>query len=312
MSAVDAILLATVTVWSLNFTASKYVLNQGFGPLSYASLRYVLAAVLFAAITLAREGSLRVSWRDAGLLLVPAGGVLFVNQLGFIYGLKFTTASTVALVLGTVPVFVGLLSWAFGLDRLRLSFWVAAALSFGGVALIAVGSGSVSADLKGDLLAVLMSASWAAYSLLVAPALARYSPWRVTTIVMSAMSVGLLALGSRQLSTEDFGFGALVWLSFAYSVAGPLVAGQVLWFTAVERIGTSRASLFVNLQPFLGVLFALLLLSEHLTRLEVAGGLLIAASIVLERRSHARNTARFQEASPGIQAGTDPRRGETA
>ena len=65
---------------------------------------------------------------------------------------------------------------------------------------------------------------------------------------------------------------------------GPLVVTNILWFTAISRI-PSRASLFANLQPFFAVIIALILLSEHLSRLEVAGGLAIAVGIVFERRS---------------------------
>jgi drug/metabolite transporter (DMT)-like permease len=39
-----------------------------------------------------------------------------------------------------------------------------------------------------------------------------------------------------------------------------------------------------NLQPFFGVLFALLLLSESLEPLEIAGGILIFSGIYLERK----------------------------
>jgi len=68
-------------------------------------------------------------------------------------------------------------------------------------------------------------------------------------------------------------------------VIGPLVVTNILWFTAISRVGPSRASLFANLQPFFAVIIALILLSEHLSRLEVAGGLAIAVGIVFERRS---------------------------
>ena len=56
----DLMLLATVSLWALNFTVSKYILDHGFRPLAYSSIRYACAALLFAAITLALEGSLRM------------------------------------------------------------------------------------------------------------------------------------------------------------------------------------------------------------------------------------------------------------
>ncbi len=49
----DLMLLATVSLWALNFTVSKYILEHGFHPLAYSSIRYACAGVLFAGITLA-------------------------------------------------------------------------------------------------------------------------------------------------------------------------------------------------------------------------------------------------------------------
>ena len=64
---------------------------------------------------------------------------------------------------------------------------------------------------------------------------------------------------------------------------GPLFLTNILWFTAVDRVGPSRASLFSNLQPFFAVVFALILLSESLQPLEIVGGILIFAGIAIER-----------------------------
>ena len=59
---------------------------------------------------------------------------------------------------------------------------------------------------------------------------------------------------------------------------------NILWFTAIDRVGPSRASIYANLQPFLGAVIALLLLSEEMTLVQAAGGLAIAVGIVLARR----------------------------
>jgi drug/metabolite transporter (DMT)-like permease len=57
----------------------------------------------------------------------------------------------------------------------------------------------------------------------------------------------------------------------------------VLWFTAIDRVGPSRATLFANMQPFIGALFALLILSEPITILQGLGGVAIAIGIALPR-----------------------------
>jgi drug/metabolite transporter (DMT)-like permease len=285
MSGVDAMLLVTVGLWSLNFTASKYILTHGFRPLVYSSIRYGSAAVALAAFAAARERSLRIPWRDLVRFVLPAAGMLVANQYSFVYALEYSTASTVALVLGTTPVFVGLLAWLFGLERLHGAFWLAAGVSFAGVALVAAGSGAVSGTLKGDLIAIGTAASWAAYSVLIVPLMRRYSAYRSSSIVMLFMAAGIAALATPQLARQTYSFTGLTWLSFAYSVVGPVMVAQVLWFVAVDRVGAGRASLFANAQPFLAAVFAILLLSEHLSRLEIAGGFLIAAGILLERRA---------------------------
>jgi len=60
-------LIATIVIWSLNFTVTRYVLQHGFHPLAYSTVRYGIAATLFAAFTYGYEGSFRVRRRD----LVP-------------------------------------------------------------------------------------------------------------------------------------------------------------------------------------------------------------------------------------------------
>jgi drug/metabolite transporter (DMT)-like permease len=277
-------LLATVSLWAFNFTVSKYILDEGFHPLAYSSIRYGCAAVIFALITLAWEGSLAIG-RGQLWLVVFCAVVLFLNQLSFVYALKFTTATTVALLFGTLPIFTALFARGSGVEHLSLRFWLAALVSFAGVALVALGSGGdLSTDLKGDGLAVLGSVTWAAYSVAIAPLMRRYSPFRLSAVLLLAATLPLMAVGSHQIGDQSFDFGALVWIGFAFAVIGPLVLTNLLWFTAIDRVGPSRASLFANLQPFLAAVVALVLLDESITTVQIVGGLAIAAGIVLASR----------------------------
>jgi drug/metabolite transporter (DMT)-like permease len=277
-------LLATVTLWAFNFTVSKYILDHGFRPLAYSSVRYACAALIFVAITLVWEGSLRIG-RGRLPVIALCTALLFGNQLSFVYALKFTTATTVALLFGTLPIFTAILARGSGIERLSVRFWVAALVSFAGVAFVAVGSGGgLSADLKGDVLAVAGAITWAGYSVAIGPLMRVYSPFRLSAIFLAAVTVPLALVGSKQLADQRFHFGALVWLGFAFAVVGPLVTTNFLWFTAIDRVGPSRASLFANLQPFLAAIIALLLLSEKITTLEVVGGLAIGAGIALAPR----------------------------
>jgi drug/metabolite transporter (DMT)-like permease len=280
----ELMLLTTIGLWSLNLTVSRYILTHGFQPLAYASVRYVLAALVFCGLTLLTERSLRVSRRDAGLVL-GAAGVLFVNQLGFVYALHESTASVLALLLGATPIFAALAGLALGTERLHRRCWTGALLSFGGVALVALGSGDeVSGSLVGVLLGVLTAASWAAYSMLIAPLMRRYSASRISTVVLAACCVPLVVTGSPQLASQDWGLGWEVWALLAFATLGPLVATNVMWFRSLDRIGPARATLAANLQPFVAAAIAVVLLSETLGAAELAGGVMIAVGILAARR----------------------------
>jgi drug/metabolite transporter (DMT)-like permease len=95
--------------------------------------------------------------------------------------------------------------------------------------------------------------------------------------------IPLALTGAHQAAEQRFHFGALMWLSIAFAIVGPLFLTNLLWFTAIDRVGPSRASLFSNLQPLFGVAFALLLLNEHLTGWELVGGVAILGAVLTER-----------------------------
>jgi drug/metabolite transporter (DMT)-like permease len=282
---VDLILAATVLIWAFNVTVTRYVLTHGFQPLAYGALRYAAAAVLAVAVALFLERSLSVGGRRSLLLIALAAGLLLINQVSFVYALKLSSATTVALIMGTTPIFTAIVASLVGLERLTPQFWIATAVGFAGVALVALGSGGgISSDLGGVLLAIALSASWGCYSVLIAPLMRRYSPYRISAVVLCVMCVPFVALSSVQIASQDYGsITPLIWACLAFAIVGPLFLTNLLWFTAVHRVGPARATLFANVQPFVAAVFAFLILSEHLHWLEVVGGFTILAGIVLER-----------------------------
>jgi drug/metabolite transporter (DMT)-like permease len=276
-------LLGTVLLWALNVTVTKYMFQHGWKPLAYGTIRYFAAIALFWVFTYRRERSFRIAPADLPLVLLAAL-FIFINQVCFVYGVKLAHASTVALVLGTTPAFIGLIGLALGFDRLPWPFWVGVSITFAGVALISVATGRVgSANLQGTLIAIGTAFTWACYTVSIAPLMRRYSPYRISALVLAIGWVPLALLSISEISHESFSFGWKVWLGLGYAVVGPLFLTNILWFTAIDRVGPARASLFANLQPFFAVFFALILLGESLHVLEIAGGVLIFAGIALER-----------------------------
>ena len=65
-------LLATVLLWALNLSVTKVILDEGLAPLSYATVRYGLAAAIFVALALAAEGTLRIARGHLRLVALAA------------------------------------------------------------------------------------------------------------------------------------------------------------------------------------------------------------------------------------------------
>jgi len=232
----------------------------------------------------------RIARRDRPLVGVASLAIVS-NQICFVYALKTSTASVVALVLGATPIFAALLGLALGTERPSQRFWLGAAVSFAGVGLVAAGSGGqLSGDLGGILLAIATAATWAVYSVAITPLMRRYSPSRISTIVLALGWVGIALAGVGQTRAQDYGLGWRIWLLLAFATLGPLVLTNVLWFRSLHRIGPSRATLAANLQPFVAAVFALVLLSEKMTSIQVAGGVCIAGGILVARRAPATPT----------------------
>jgi len=150
---------------------------------------------------------------------------------------------------------------------------------------IALGSGGdVSGGYVGILLGLSTAATWAAYSVAVAPLMRTYSPYRVSAVVIPLAWVLIAIVGLPTTRSQDWSVGWEIWLLLVFATLGPLVLTNVFWFRSIHRIGPARATLAANLQPFVAAILAVILLSEPLGLLQVVGGVLIAAGILVARR----------------------------
>src|SRR5918997_2869778 len=205
-------LVVTVVLWALNLTVTRYILQHGFLPLAYATVRYALAAAIFVLIAAVAERALRIARRDLGLAFLAAV-LLWANQLTFVFSLDITSASTIALILGATPAFAAVIGLVLGLEQLSRRFWAAAVVSFTGVGLVAAGAGGdIDGGWQGTLLGVATAATWAGYSVAIAPLMARYSASRISAVVLPLAWVGIVALGAGETAEQDYGgLGWEIW-----------------------------------------------------------------------------------------------------
>jgi drug/metabolite transporter (DMT)-like permease len=295
------LVLANV-LWSLNYATTKYAFER-WNPLAFSGLRFALAGLGMAAIVGIHERGLGVARGDVPRVVLAGATGIFLNQLTFNYALDYTAAANVALILGAAPAFTAAFAVALGHERVRPVHWVALGVSLSGVALVVQGGAGVEGfSFKGDILAIGAALTWAAYSVMMRPLFDRYSAMRLSTLMIIVGAVLMAPISVHQLSQQSFAdMGGLRWGALGYSTVFPLVVTNVLYFTALPRVGAARATLFMYLQPFLGALFAAILLGEQIGAIQIAGGAVIVGGVALGRtaRAHRRR-------EPGMELELEP------
>jgi len=282
ISAHIAMLLA-VLFWGVSYVGTKLALD-GFPPLSLAFLRFAFAGLLFALV-LALRGwpeTTRVFHRKVATLACFLPGLYFIFEN---YGIKYTTAGKASMIIAMVPVAVSLLSVLVLGEKLTLKRILSLALSLAGIYLLLLygkGGGSLFEIALGDLLMFGAVGAAAVYMLLTRKLCAEYDPILITSFQMiygglfftpfflfEVGSIDWVAVNSEQ-------WGALLILTLFSSVGAFFTYNYALKF-----VPASRASLFVNIVPFVTVLTAWGLLGERLSVPQLGGGLLVIVAAFL-------------------------------
>ncbi|MFI5262653.1 MAG: DMT family transporter [Candidatus Limnocylindrales bacterium] len=292
-------LLVTVVIWSANFSAVKVGVGA-IAPLAFAVVRFALGAVVTVAVVVGREGWPRFQRRDLPLLLAAAVTGITINQAAFVGALHATTAVNVALLIGTIPVWTAVIAVLSHQEHVTRSLWLAIAAGLMGATLIVAGGHEAVGGLNvvGELLALLTAASWAVYSVLIRPLMQRYSAFQLSAFMMVVGTLILVPFAIPDLVAQDWAaVPANAWLALLYAAILSVSVTNILYFTAIHRIGASRAALFTYLEPFLGALLAVVLLGESIGLLQLLGGAVVLGSVAVGR-GHGRGSDLIAE--PGI------------
>lgn len=285
-SGADALVLLCIAIWAVNVPSVKLLLQNGFGPLEVSMIRYTIGAIVFLAIVMIREKSFGVQWRHLPLLVVAGVVGITLNQVFFVYALQNTTSSEVSLLMASTPTFAALLAWLLGQEKIRLNYWLSLPLAIGGVLLIVLTTpgAHLGGGFLGDGLALLTSASWAAYTVLIRPLIRHYSIARISAYVLIVGVLAMLPFGLPQVKAEHYtNLAPHLWLTLAYCTFGALILTNFLWYSGIKHLGAPRTAFYAYFQPFGGVVAASLILGEVIVPWQVLGGALVVLSMIMYR-----------------------------
>jgi drug/metabolite transporter (DMT)-like permease len=274
-------------LWSFAFVASKIGVTD-CPPLILLTARFSLAGTLILGISALRRDGWPLSWRDTCVfaILGVANNALYLG-LSYI-GLQSVSAGLAGLIVSTNPVFTAVLAALLLKETLTWRKMVGLLFGVTGVSFIVWHRIAVGTDSWHGILFMLASlASIVAGTILFKLLSPKGSLWMgngvqnlAAGIVLLPFAFALSDLGAIVPSPRLLG-------AFAFLVLGGSILAYLLWFHLLKVCGATAASAYHFLMPPLGMLFAWIVLGEHVELRDLVGIVPVALGIYLVTRSAA-------------------------
>lgn len=284
------------------FYAGNILLGKSMNDLSPFTIAFF--RLLIALIVLMPIG-LRSAWKDRGVIkqykwpffIMTLTGVTFFNT--FIYGsLQFTSATNVSVLECCIPAVTVVLSAIWIKEKLRKIQWIGVGLSFFG-ALWVVLDGRITELFSlgwniGDLIMIGAIGCWAVYSIYVKEYMHLFKPFGFI-FSMTALSVIILLpfmlaewawTGVPTLYKSEY-----VW-GFLYLGIFPSFFALIFYNRAVEQLGASQASIFLNFLPVATMIGAYFWLGETVTFASIVGAVLVIVGVLFTTQLKRRDKNR--------------------
>jgi len=281
-------LLLMAIFWGGTFVAGRS-LAQTVGPFSAAFFRFAIASVFLVLLLQRSEGKLSWPAKDQVLPVILLGltGALLYNFF-FLKGLKLIEAGRASVIIANNPIFIALFSAYFFRERLNLVKLIGIIISVGG-AVIVISRGRFLEVFQGglgpgEIYIFGCVASWVAFSLIGKAVMNNLSPLRSVTFSSVA---GALFLMVPALLEGGFGFldySLLEWTLIFYLGFFGTVLGFLWYYQGIQKIGPTRAGLFINFVPVSGIVLAFIFLKEPITMSLLIGTVLVSSGVYLTNR----------------------------
>ena len=275
-SAIASVITGTALV------ATRFVVSGSDG-LTIATVRYVIAAICLLSLVPFFD-RITVTLRD----LFPIAGLGIIYFCFFPWcissAMKFTTASSGAIVLACTPGATLLLGHITGRERwsIRKGFGVVFAILGVAIAIRKVGFSFEAPEWRGDVLMILATLLGAIYAIFSKPYLKKYSPLVLTATAMGAGALALLCLWTAiDHSQEIPRWDSNEWLSILYI---GIVGGALSFFLYSLALGQAAPTvtmITLPLNPIAAVIAGALFLNEPLNLDLFMGLALVIIGILL-------------------------------
>jgi drug/metabolite transporter (DMT)-like permease len=277
------LILLAIIFWGTSFVATKTVLQE-IKPVTIIILRLVFASVLLTIIALSTKKKFSINLKSHGWIFILALVAVFHLWIQ-VTGLQYTTASNTGWIIGTAPIFMAILGFAFYKERITLLQFTGILVALAGLLLL-IGKGEITniglIENKGDLLVLGSAFTWGVYSMVNKKISLSYSPLMTILYLFLMMAVIIIPfnLDSETInSIINLSLISWMWILFlGFFCSG---VAYVIWAQALRDMESAKVGAFLYFEPLVTVVAAWFFLNEEITLLMIFSGLLITAGVFI-------------------------------
>jgi drug/metabolite transporter (DMT)-like permease len=294
----EALLFVAAAIWGSGFVAQRMGMDT-LGPFTFNGARFAIGACSLIPFMLLRRTTL-ATLKTATVPAILAGCVLTIAAALQQFGIQYTSAGKAGFITGLYVVLVPIA--AFFLGKLTpLRTWLGVALAMAGLFLLSIQSGFTVE--KGDIIIFVGAFFWTAHLLVLDHWAPRVDPIALAAIQFAVCSIlsWSIALPFETFSSADVAasigpllYGGLASIGIAYTLQA---IGQ-------SRVQPARASIILSMEAAFAVLAGWLILSEAMSRRELAGCALMLGGIIIAQLPGRQST----KPRPGSVALAEPAR----
>ncbi len=275
----DLLLASIALMWGASYIFSLYVLKE-LDPLWQNALRFIFSFIFIAIISFNKIKNPNRTTLKYSLII---GSILVVVYTGAIFGLKYTTLTNAAFLSCLTVLFVPIFSRIFYKTPIPSNIWVIIAMATVGVALLTLDENfSIQPKyLKGDLLCLMCSASYANHLLMTERA-ARHEEvdiYQLGTYQLLVCGVINLILA---FFLEPFQVPVLpsTYVNLALLIIFCTVISYLIQPIAQKYTTASHAGIIYTLEPVSASILGWIFLGEVLNLKAIIGIILLITSIL--------------------------------
>jgi drug/metabolite transporter (DMT)-like permease len=290
--------VAIYVIWGSTYLAIRYAVET-IPPLVAAGIRHSIAgAIMLAWAWLRGFRPTRRQWM-AGLVL---GAFFFLIGHGSLHWAEqYVDSGLAALLIATEPMFILVLGWMMGQQRISRLSALGLGLGVAGVAMLTGVELSVKGSSLLGLAAVLLgSLSWS-FGVVISPRLKLPSDALGRTALPTICGAAMLLIAAGVTGEFQRTHWASITLRSIFGLGYLITFGSVVAFTAytwlLQRVPPALVATHTYANPVVAVLLGWLLAHEALTLRVVLASVAILGAIVLIRRGERAVGAKIPNAA---------------